>query len=111
MVDVSSTFIWSVIVAAAVGSFLLRLSFIGLFGYVDEVPPLLERALRYVPAAVLSALVLPGLVLVDGSLALSPSNERLIAGAFAAVVAWRTESMLATIGGGMGVLWTLTYLT
>ncbi len=66
--------------------------------------------LRFVPAAVLAALVVPALVYADGALALSFSNTRLVAGVLAAVVAWTTRSVLWTIGSGMAALWTLNAL-
>jgi branched-subunit amino acid transport protein len=90
-------------------TFLTRLSFIALLGRV-ETPPALARALRFVPPAILSAIILPELVLRDGALWLSPSNERLAAGLFAALVAWYTRNVLATIGAGMAVLWGLQAL-
>jgi len=104
------TSIWLVVLAASVGTFAIRLSFIALFGRLDEVPPGLERALKYVPAAVLTAIVAPRLVYLDGALALGADNTRLLAGLLAAVVAWRTESMLWTIVVGMVALWTLEWL-
>lgn len=100
--------LWLVLVAAGVGTYALRLSFIALFGRLDEVPEGVERALRFVPAAVLAALVAPRLVLADGGVALPPANLELLAGAFAAAVAWRTEDILATLVAGMGGLWLLT---
>lgn len=106
----SAGFLWVVIVAVAVGSYGLRVSFVALLGRLDEVPRLAERILRFVPAAVLAALVLPGLLVVDGSLALSVGNERLVAGALAALVGWRTENMFATITVGMVALWTLRFV-
>ena len=105
----SNALVWVVIVGASVGTFAIRLSFIALFGRFD-VPPRLEQALRFVPAAVLTALVAPRLVYLDGALALGLENERLLAGALAAAVAWRTESMLWTIVVGMVALWTLEWL-
>ncbi|UPV98867.1 AzlD domain-containing protein [Halorussus gelatinilyticus] len=107
--DYGSVTLWLVILAAGVGTFLIRFSFIGLFGLLDDVPAVVERALRFVPAAVLAALVAPQLVVVDGSVALSPANPRLLAGALAALVAWRTEDVLATLVAGMAGLWLLTF--
>lgn len=104
-----SAALWLVIVTAGVGTYAIRLSFIALFGRLDDVPEGVERALRFVPAAVLSALVVPQFVLADGSVALSAANARLFAGAFAALVAWRTEDILATIVAGMGALWVLNF--
>ena len=101
--------LWLVILAAGVGTFAIRLSFIALFGRLD-VPEGVERALRFVPAAVLAALVAPQFVLADGSVALSPANPRLLAGAVAATVAWHTEDIAATLAAGMGALWLLEFV-
>lgn len=95
---------------ATVGTVAFRASFVFLFGRLDEVPPTVERALRFVPAAVLAALVAPALAFSGDVLALSVDNHRLVAGLLAAVVAWRTESMGATLVVGMGALWTLEFL-
>lgn len=101
--------IWGVILVIGVLTFLIRFSFIGLVGYLDEIPPWLERALRYVPAAVLAALVVPSLVTIDpgtGGLAV----DRLAAGGLAGLVAWRTENVFATMAVGMGTLWVVRFL-
>ena len=95
--------VWLAIVVAGVGTFLLRASFLFLFERVGGVPSRLERALRYVPAAVLAALVVPALAAPDGAPTVV-GNDRLLAGALAALVAWRTESVLATIVVGMVAL-------
>lgn len=96
------------IAAIAVVTFAIRFSFIALFGRLDEIPPQVRRVLRYVPPAVLAALVVPSIVTVDpasGAVAL----DKLFAGAVAAAVAWRTEDVFATIAAGMGVLWTVRF--
>lgn len=110
MASITTETVWLVIVAGALGTFGLRVSFIAIFGRIDSVPPRVDLLLRYVPAAVLAALVVPPLLAPAGDLSLSLGNDRLLAGSLAAVVAWRTENMLATIGVGMGALWTLTWL-
>jgi branched-subunit amino acid transport protein len=71
---------------------------------------LVQRALRFVPAAVLSAIIFPELLVWDGTLFLSPANPRLIAGILAALIAWRTKNVLFTIGVGMVVLLALQQL-
>ena len=95
--------IFGVIVVLGVVTFAIRFSFIGLFGWLDDIPDGLERALRYVPAAVLAALVLPSFVTVqaDGALAV----DKLLAGGLATAVAWRTQNILATMAAGMVALW------
>jgi branched-subunit amino acid transport protein len=98
--------LWLTIAGAAAVTFALRLSFIVLLGRI-EVPPFLEHALRYVPAAVLTAVVIPLLFYQEGALDVSLGNERLLAGLLAALIAWRTRNVLLTLGGGMAMLWTL----
>ena len=98
--------IWLLFLLMALGTFAWRFSFIQLFGRV-EVPEQLERALRFVPPAVLSAIVLPVVARLDGQILISFANPRLIAGAIAALVAWRTKSVLLTIAVGMVMLWVL----
>lgn len=106
--DLTAGAIWVIIVTVAVGSFALRSSLIVLSGWVGELRARPRAALRFVPAAVLAGLAFPAFVYLDGALMLTPSNERLIAGGVATVVAWRTENMLATLAVGMATLWLLT---
>jgi len=91
-------------VAGGLVTFAIRLSFLALLGRV-ELPALLTRSLRFVPPAVLSAIILPELLVKDGALDLRPGNVRLIAGVVAAVVAWRTRNVVLTIAVGMAALW------
>jgi branched-subunit amino acid transport protein len=94
------------VTGAGAVTFALRLSFIALLGRI-EIPLFFERALRFVPAAVLTAVVIPLLFYADGSLEVSLGNERLVAGLVAALICWRTRSVLLTLFGGMAMLWTL----
>ncbi len=98
--------LWVTILGAAVVTFALRFSFIALLGRM-EMPGFVVGALRYVPAAVLTAVVIPLLVYDHGSLQFSLGNERLLAGVVAALIAWRTRNVLLTLGGGMVALWIL----
>ena len=102
----STTSMWLAILGAGAATFALRLSFIALLGRI-EVPVLLGRALRYVPAAVLTAVVIPLLLYSEGSLDVSVGNERLLAGAVAVLIAWSTRNVLFTLGGGMATMWAL----
>lgn len=72
-----------------------------------NLPPWLMRALRYVPAAVLSAIILPEMFLPSGALDLSLGNDRLLAGLAAILVAWHTRNVLWTVAAGMVLLWLL----
>ena len=107
---VASPRAWVAIVAIGAITYGIRLSFIHLFGRIDGVPDRVRRPLRYVPPAVLAALVLPDLVVLRPSVAATLVDERLIAGLAAAAVAWRTENVFATIAVGMAVLWLLRFV-
>lgn len=96
-------FVWLAVAVIGLGTYAIRFSFLLLFEWVDTVPARLETALQFVPAAVLAALVLPAVVVLDGSPALV-GNDRLLAAGLASVVAWRTEDILATIVVGMVAL-------
>lgn len=101
------TTIWIVIAAIGIGTFALRLSFIQLAGRF-ALPAHFNRALRFVPAAVLSAIILPAMMRgAEGGLDITIDNPRLIAGFIAALVAWQSRSVLATLACGMGTLWLL----
>ena len=102
----SALSIWLLFIALAVGTYALRLSFIYLFGKI-EMPEWLRRALRFVPASVLAALVLPALTYPNGTLDLSLGNVRLLAGLGGALVAWKTKNVLWTILVGMVLFWVL----
>lgn len=96
--------LWALFVAIGLGTFALRVSFIQAYGRL-RIPPLLSQALAYVPASVLAALVFPAVTHPGGEMALDPGNARLLAAALAALVAWRTKSILLTLASGMGMLW------
>ena len=98
--------IWLLFFAVAAGTFALRFSFIYLFGKVD-MPDWLRRALRFVPASVLAALVFPALTYPNGTLDISFNNTHLLAGLGGALVAWRTKNVLWTIIVGMVLFWVL----
>jgi branched-subunit amino acid transport protein len=72
--------------------------------------PRLQRALRFAPAAVLSAIILPEMFQPGGTLDVSLGNERLLAGVMAIGVAWLTQNMIWTVVAGMVSLWVLQAL-
>lgn len=98
--------LWVTILLAAVVSFLLRYLPMKLLEK-QRLAPWLERALRYVPAATLSGLVFPALLLQNNKLALGFSNDRLVAGIVAAVIVYFSRNAILTIVGGLVALWIL----
>ncbi|MEX2160608.1 MAG: AzlD domain-containing protein [Anaerolineales bacterium] len=72
-----------------------------------KLPAGMFHALKYVPAAVLSAIIFPAVLLRSGELALGIDNAALAASFIAALVSWRTRSLLLTILTGIAafLLW------
>jgi len=94
---------WVTMAIAGLLTYGIRLSFIMLMGRIT-VPAWFQRALRLVPAAVLSAIIVPGLFERGGAMDFSARNPQLWAGILAIAVAWRTRNVLLTIIAGMVVL-------
>jgi branched-subunit amino acid transport protein len=86
-----------------------RFSFIVLLDRIT-VPVWFQRGLRFVPGAVLSAIILPELASNNTKLDLSLHNPQLFAGLLAVLVAWRTRNVLLTIVVGMTSLLMLKFL-
>lgn len=98
--------LWIVIFAVGLLNYLSRLSFIAVFAR-RAMPPLLARALKYVPAAMLTALVLPMVTGEAGPGNAMAFNPKVGAAVLAGVVAFYTRSTLWTLGTGMVALWLL----
>ena len=92
--------VWIVMIAVGLLTFATRLSFVLLLERWQP-PEIIRRGLRYVPVAVLTAIIIPEMLIRDGNLSLTPLNPRLIAGLVAILVTWKTKSALWTIALGM----------
>ena len=99
----SHALLWVSIIIIGLLTLGIRLSFMLFMGKI-RIVPMVQQALRFVPVAVLSALIAPALFLPGGSLNLTVGNSRLIAGIVAIFVAWRTKNVLLTIVIGMACL-------
>lgn len=69
-----------------------------------QLPPLVIAWLRYVPAAVLAALLVPGILMPEGTLNLSAGNLYLLAFLPTLLVAWKTRSLFGAVMVGMLVV-------
>ncbi len=101
--------LWIVVIVAGALTLLTRLSFIALPAGA-HLPAWANRALRFVPPAVLSAITFPELLIHDNALHFSMRNHRLIAGLIAIGVAWRTRQVMPTLIAGMSALWLLQWM-
>lgn len=95
--------IWPAMILGGLITFGMRFSFIYLFGRF-EVPETMRKALRFVPPAVLSAIIFPEVFLHNNQLDVSFNNHRLLAGLVAVIVAQVTRNTLITILAGMVAL-------
>lgn len=100
--------VWLAILGVSLVTFLLRASFI-VFADPQRFPHRFRQALTFVPPAVLAAIVVPGLLLLDGRIDLSLANPRWIAGVVAILVGAWSRHAVAAIASGMIVLWFLQW--
>ncbi len=73
------------------------------------VPGWLTRALKFVGAAVLPALILPDVMFRELASGEFVNVYRIAAAVIAGVVAWRTRSIFTTLAAGMVALWLLKW--
>ncbi|WP_415755133.1 AzlD domain-containing protein [Pseudomonas leptonychotis] len=92
--------VWPLILGMALITFAIRYS---LFAFPNlRFPPSVRQGLQYVPTAVLSAIVLPGMLIPDGQQwAFTLHNAYLLAGLATIAIAALTRHLLATIAGGL----------
>lgn len=103
------TRLWLTLIIIGVLTLATRLSFI-LILEKWEPPRLFQRSLRFVPLAVLCALIFPDLLIKNGVLLLPPDLPHVAGGLAACVVAWFSKNIFLTIGSGMLVFYLLRFL-
>ena len=69
-----------------------------------SLPKVIVDWLRYVPVAVLAAMLLPSLLVNEGHIDLDPSNMFLWAAIPTLVVAWKRRSLFGSVIAGMLVV-------
>jgi branched-subunit amino acid transport protein len=104
----SPTYVWFIIAAMGIGSFLIRFSFLGLIGD-RPLPEWVLRHLRYTAVAVLPGIVAP-LVLWPEATGGAPDPARLSAAAVTLAVGYVTRNVLAAILCGAVTLYGLLWL-
>lgn len=97
--NASTAEIWFIIAALAVGTFLIRFSFLGLIGN-RQMSPIVLRLLRFTPVAVLPGMVAP-LVLWPAATQGVPDPLRLVAAALTVAVGFWTRNVLWAMGAGI----------
>lgn len=101
--------IWLTLILLGGLTFLTRFSFIAVFDKVEP-PRNLKRALRFVPIAVLSAIISPELLFANGQFIWDWNNPKAIAAIIATFVALKTRNVILTIVVGMASFWVIRLL-
>ena len=99
---------WLAFLLGGMGTYLMRLSFIGLMGG-RTMPASVERALSYVGPSVFAAIVMPAVLGDDGVNRLWSPDPQLIAALIAGYVTWRTRNIPLMLVVGMATLWLLQW--
>lgn len=68
-----------------------------------KLPQVILDAMKFIPPAVLTAIVVPAVAMPQGQFDISLDNAYLVAGIVSAAIAWRTRNLLWTILLGMGI--------
>lgn len=100
---------WTMVLGMAAVTFGVRYPVLALVSRVNLPAPALN-ALRYVPPAVLAAIITPAVFMPDGArIDLSPNNAYLVAGVVAVLASLWKKNLLLTLGAGMlaFLLWRL----
>lgn len=101
---------WAVVFGLAIGTFLIRYSFIGLFAKRD-IPPWLEHGLKFMVPAIFAAIVFSGVVMVGGRIGTFDQWPRYVAALMALGVAIKKQgNMVWTVASGMLALHGLPWL-
>ena len=74
-----------------------------------QLPGWLEEALGFVPVAVLTAIIVPAVIISPESGLMLAANAKLPAALVAVTAALVTRSVMATIASGLGSMWVLEY--
>ena len=99
--------LWLIFVLIGLATTLPRASFIVL-GERASLPDVVQRALRYAPAAALAAIVVPDVVLVAG--AVEVFNPKLGAAIAAVLAAGASRNPWLPFVAGMAALWGLRWV-
>jgi branched-subunit amino acid transport protein len=86
----------------AIVTFLVRYPVLALVSRIT-LPQVMLDGMKFIPPAVLAAIIAPAMFMPAGAFDLSLSNAYLVAGLAAGLIAWRARNLLATIVLGMAI--------
>ncbi|MEL6915294.1 MAG: AzlD domain-containing protein [Pseudomonadota bacterium] len=108
MIEAPDWQIWTVILALGIGSYALRLSFLGIIGARAQ-PPWVLRHLRYTAVAVLPGLVAPAVIWPEATGG-EVDPARLSAAVVTCAVGYLSGNVVAAVAAGAATLYALLWL-
>ena len=99
----------AIIVGMMAVTFFTRYGALALFSKTG-LPTWFDRWLKHVPTAILTALIVPALLLPQGQIDVSFENHYLLAGVVAGAVAYRFGNAILTMGLGLTAMLSLRWL-
>ena len=96
--------IWLIIIMSGLITFAMRFVFLTPIMPATLSAPM-TTAMRLVPIAVLWTIIVAEIFLAGPAIADVSSTTRIIAALGAGLIAWRTKSVVMTIGIGLPLLW------
>jgi len=94
---------WIAILSLALGTFLIRYSFIGLLAG-RTMPPWFERTMRLAVLSIFAALVVPLVVMEHGVASIAARWPHAVAALATGIVAWRRGGTVLPLAVGMATL-------
>ncbi|MGD1919846.1 MAG: AzlD domain-containing protein [Pleurocapsa sp.] len=96
--------------AMAVVTFLIRYPLLAFSSQIN-LPPQLIEALKYLPPAILTAIVVPEIFMpTENKIILNYTNAKLIGAISTILISWRTKNLLLAIIGGMSIFFVWQWL-
>ncbi len=101
--------IWAIMLITGLFTFFMR--FVMLSGIAPrKFPTAFKEALGFVPISVLTAILVPEVLVGEDNNIMLLDNSHLPAAIIAVVVALISRSIVITISVGLGTLWLLTFI-
>ena len=101
--------IWTIMIISGLLTFAMR--FVMLSGVAPrKLPAAFEKALSFVPIVVLTAIIVPAVLVGTDESIMLLDNTRLPAAIIATFVALVSRSVVMTISAGLATLWLLAFL-
>jgi len=101
--------IWTLMIITGLLTFAMR--FVMLSGFApSKLPSNLKGALKFIPISVLTAIIVPAVLIGENNNITLLNNTHLPAAILAIVVAIISRSVVLTITIGLSTIWLLTFL-